>query len=366
MALLEKYINEYGRESLLCNKYKDEWMNSGTHLKLAQNDSYFILLNNLLLYYTRAKDNDSVSLLLTCFFLKLEISKDAQIENTVFGLRKILLDKCIEKWGWNKKKIFSIGGFKTWQYSQITALSSTIEKYMFKKYKVVNKAFESLFNGRSQISPEDWTVLGRKVFIEFSKQPGKVQKILLVSRGDSHFHGLHLKYSNPLNKVGTWELINKNAKMMKDQGEQLIQAKTIEEIGAWLINNSLYNENSIINLVPNPTYVTHDDIRKLYKALYTFFSSKLYQIVSFDQLLVKAQVADMFISINFYAPKQQNVVTEYTIIYLNTWGEMFCKSVYHPNGFSGMESVKSDILKKLDIKKLPENTSFYFSKGIAR
>ncbi|MCD4719881.1 MAG: class I adenylate cyclase [Desulfobacula sp.] len=366
MALLEKYIYEYGKESLLCNKYKDEWMNSGAHLKLAQNDSYYILLKNLLKYYETAKDEQSVTLLLTCFFLKLGISKDSDIDNTVFGLRKILLEKCMEKWGWSKENIFQIGSFKTWTYSDITTLSNTIEKFMVKKYKTVNKAFERLVHGQSRISPEDRTVLGRKVFIEFSKQADKVEKVLLISRSDRHFQGLHLKYIKANNKIGTWDLLNKNAKAFHDSEESLIKANTIEEIGAWLINNSLYNENIVINLVPNPTYVTFDDIRKLFKTLYDFFRPLIKSTISFDQLLLKNRVVCLFISINFYAPKQQRKVTEYTAIYLNSWGEMFCKSFYSDQGFLTMEETKKDIMNKIGIKKLPLNTAFYFSKGVAR
>lgn len=366
MALLEKYIYEYGRESLLCNKYKDEWMNSGTYLNLAHNDSYYILLKNLIIYYAKASDPESVSLLLTCFFLKLSISKDKQITNTVFGIRQALLEKCISKWKWSKAKVFKIGSFKTWPYIEISTLSSTIEKYMVKKYKTVNKAFDSLFHGSSQISPEDRTVLGRKVFIEFSRPEGKIYKVLLISRSDRHFQGLHLQYVNPVNKIGTWSLINKSTRTTHHAEEVLIKAKTIEEVGAWLINNSLYNENTAINLIPNPTYVTFDDIRKLFKAMNDYFEPKLKYVASFEQLLLKARIVRLFISINFYAPRQQNKITEYTVIFLNSWGEMFCKSVYSTQGFINLEQTKTDIMQRLDLEKLPQDTIFYFSKGVIR
>ena len=133
-----------------------------------------------------------------------------------------------------------------------------------------------------------------------------------------------------------------------------------------LINNSLYNESMIINLVPNPTYVTFDDIRKLFKTLYDFFRPLINNSISFDQLLLKNRVVCLFIFINFYAPRQQRNVTEYTAIYLNSWGEMFCKSFYSDQNFLTMEETKKDLMKKIGIKKLPLNTAFYFSKGVTR
>jgi len=366
MALLEKYIYEYGKEPLLCNRYKDEWMNSGTRLQLAQNDSYYILINHLIRYFEAYGDKETVSLLLTCFFLKLGISKDSEIDKTIFGLRKILFEQCMLTWGWNKAKIFEIGGFKTWQYTNIASLSSTIEKFMIQKNKAITISFERNFKGRFMISPEDRTVLGRKIFIEFSKQPGKVGKVLLISRSDSHFQGLQLKYVKNTSEIVTWELINKNARSHQIQEEFLVKAHTIEEIGAWLMNNNLYNEDSVIHLIPNPTYVTFDDVRKLFKAMHEFFSPGLFKEAGFDQLLLKSRVVSLFISINFYAPRQQHNVTEYTAVYMNSWGEMFCNFFYSEKGFASLEETKKDILQRMGIEKFPLNTAYYFSKGVAR
>ncbi|CCK79612.1 class I adenylate cyclase [Desulfobacula toluolica] len=366
IALLEKYIYEYGKESLLCNKYKDEWMNSGIHLQLAQNDAYYILLKNLINYYQTAKDEYSVNLMLTCFFLKLGISKEEQIDNTVFGLRKILLEKCLIKWSWKKNKIFYIGGFKTWPYSDIVKLSNSIKKYMKKKHATVKTLFQGMFHDRSRISPEDRIVLERRVSIEFSKQPGKVDKILLISQNDRHFQGLHLKYIKRNDTIGTWELFNKNKKSVYHNEESLIKAKTIEEIGAWLINNNLYKETAVVNLIPNPTYASFNDIRKLYKTMYDFFSPVYKKVITFDQLSEEKEVIYLFVSINFYSPRQQQKITEYTAVYLNSWGEIFCKSFYSDHGFSTMEETKKDLMNRIGLERLPENTVFYFSKGAVR
>jgi len=215
------------------------------------------------------------------------------------------------------------------------------------------------------ISPEDRIVLERKILIEFSKQPGKVEKVLLVSRSDRHFQGLHLKYSKS-NNTGTWQLFNKTTKAFQHPEEHLVRADTIEEIGAWLINNGLYTVNAVINLIPNPTYVTFDDIRKLYKTMHEFFDPILKQNISFDQLSMKKKVSSLFLSINFYRPKQERKITEYTAVYLNTWGEMFCQSCSSDQGFSSMEEARRDILNRIGIKKMPLNTAYYFSKGVAR
>ncbi len=364
MALIEKYVYEHGKTPLLCNIYKDEWMNSGVNLKLLQNDAYYILLKYLLKYYAESKDKDSISLLLTCFFLKLGIAKTAEVDKTVFGLRKIILENCMEKWGWTRDKLFKIGVYKSWPYKNIVGLSNTLEAYVIKKYKFLNTAFEKLYSGSARISPEDRTVLGRKVYSELSRKPGKISKILLVSNSDSHFDHLHLMYGEKAGQIGSWELIKK-IRRGEERTELLIKSPAIEEIGAWLIINKIYNKSFVINLLPNPTKVTIDEIRKLFKTLYDYFGPMVKKPVGFDQLLKKDDIAGLFVSINFYAPSQQRQITDFTIIYMNTWGEMFFKSYRQGRGLPSIEAVKKMVLDQLKIKTIPQNSICYF-RGLAK
>ncbi|OGR26354.1 MAG: hypothetical protein A2277_20885 [Desulfobacterales bacterium RIFOXYA12_FULL_46_15] len=355
MALLEKYVCEYGEKPLLCNLYKDEWMNSGVNLKLTQNDAYYILVDNLLAYFEGSGDKESVSLLLTCFFLKLGISKPGDMDNTVFGLRKILLENCLAKWGWSREKMFRAGDYKSWPYKDIVGLSNLIEAYMIKKYKFLSKAFETLPDAESLISAEDRTVLGRKVYSELSRQPDKIAKLLLVSKSDIRFSGLHVKYQRTNEGKAVWDLINKNSQVA-DRVETLVSAKTIEEIGAWLMVNQIYNNTSIVNLIPNPTPVTTDDIRKLFKTLYDYFGPLIHKPVGFAHLLKKDTLAGVLISVNFYAPRQQREITHYTLIYMNTWGEMFLKSVSLEKDVTELEDLKKSVQAQFYPAALPENT----------
>ena len=365
MALLEKYIFEYGQELLLCNQYKNEWMNSGSYLKIAQNDSYYFLLKHLVRFYKKTEDQHSVTLLLTCFFLKLGVSKNNQIENTLFGLRKILLVKCMDKWQWNINRIFEIGNSKEWPYENIVRLSHTLEKYILQTYKKVKKKCEQNYEN-ALISREDQTVLEHKVKIEFSDQPMKVRKILLVSRGDRHFYGLHLKYIDNNLPNGEWLLFNKKPKAALDPEEPLTKAGTIEEIGAWLIVNGLYSKDTIINLAPNPCYVSFNEIKNLYENIHDFFIPLIKPAVGFDQLLVYPPKKAAFVSVNFYAPKNQKKIMHYTVLYVNAWNEVFCSPSFTTQGFISLGHVKRDLMFKLRVRKLPLNTAFYFSKGVAK
>ncbi len=363
MALLEKYIHSYGQEPLLCNQYKNVWMNSGTHLKLAQNDSYIILLNNLLAYYRSAGDTKSMNLILTCFFLKLGISKEAVLDNTVFGLRRHLMTDSLMKWGWSLSRLFEIGHFKAWDYQRIYRVSASIERYMLIKYNQVKNTFETTSKGL-MISNDDRRVLERKVDIVFQDKPFKIKKILLVSRSDRLFSRLHIRYLHGYDSQAKWELLHKSARIHQSHDESLVQTRTIEQIGAWLINNGLFNEQSTVTLIPNPMPVTHDDILKLFCAMNDFFAPQMNQTFQFTELKKKSPgVICVFISINFYTPRQESRIKDYCVVYINSWGEMFYHTCIPDREYHSFNAAKREILDHLGIRKFPLKTSFYFSKG---
>jgi len=367
MALLEKYIHAYGQETLLCNQYKNEWMNSGTHLKAGQNDSYIILLNTMIDFYLKSGDERSINLLLTCFFLKLGIGKPAEIENSVFGLRGILLKQSLSEWGWTFQKVFEIGRFKLWPYAAIQRLSTTIERYMVSKYADLKNRFDTQSGSGLMISEQDRVVLERKVDIVFQDKPYKIKKLLLVSRGDRHFSRLHLKHLPGSGKApGRWELVHKIPQQQQKNEESIISADTIEGIGAWLINNHLYTERTFLGLVPNPTSVSHDDIEKLYRSMHGFFIPEMNKTIHFSDLRKPPVIVSLFISLNFYAGKPQTKISDYTTVCLNSWGEMYLRSARPAVPLQDLEAAKKQIRAGLSFDEFPENTAFYFARGIGR
>jgi adenylate cyclase class 1 len=362
MALLEKFINEYGKQPLLCNKIKDIWINSGNQLKLTNCDSYYILIHELIKYYESIEDIQSVNLIQICFFLKVQISKKSDFTNTLFGIREQFVNKLIKDWEMEPKRIFEIGNYKNWDYKAIERLSSTIENYMINKMRSMKISFEDVFQQESFITPEERTVLVRNIVVEFSKEKGKIERVLLVSRNLVYFKRLGLKCREMKNKYA-WELVVDPKGSNIVQKEALKTATTIEEIGAWLINNSFYNEDAIISLIPNPTHVTHNDIVLLMNQMYNFFNPLMQKQKSFRALLLKAEIVAVFVSLNLCVDRNKTKITEYTAVYMNSWNEMFVATRIFNKGFNSIENVIADIFLKLGIKKLPAKKLFILPKA---
>ncbi|MFH1154807.1 MAG: class I adenylate cyclase [Pseudomonadota bacterium] len=362
MALLEKFIDESGKKYLLCNRFKDEWMNPGFQFTLDRMDPYYILLRSLVEHYGERGNQEAVRLAQQCFFLKTQIAQPADLENTVFGFRQMFISQCMNEWGWTRDMVFEVGGFRTWSFSAISKLSATLEKYMIRTYKKVSQAMENGPAMTSFISPEDRTVLGRKMFVQFSRQPGKIGKAMLVFRSDSHFQALRIQYGSRPGQPSFWELFNRGGKGVQDQDELIQQAPELEYIGAWLVHNRLFSGQTMIHLVPNPQPVTIDDIRRLFTALHEFFVRDSSEI-PFDALRQKAEISSLFISLNMCVPRKIMKIQSCVLVYENTWGEMFCRSMASDQGFESMDDLLARIQDELGTRNLPERRAFYFPKS---
>lgn len=356
MALLEKFINGYGKEPLLCNKIKDIWINSESQLKLINSDSYYILINELIKFYKSMDDPKSVNLIQICFFLKVGISGKSDFSDTLFGIRKQFIKRLLNAWAMEEGRVFEIGNYKNWEYKAIERLSGTIENYMINKMRSMKTSFENVFQKEALITPEERTVLVRNIVVEFSRENRKIERVLLVSRSLNYFKRVSLQHVKK--KRPAWKLTVDPEKSRTDWTEPLKTASTIEEIGAWLINNGFYDKDVIITLEPNPSHVTHNDIVRLFNAMHGFFSPIVQRQKSFKALLMKAEIAAVLVSCNLCSDRNDTKITMYTAVYINSWNEMFSVTRITNKGFKSSDDLIKDILNKLGIKKMPRKQLF--------
>lgn len=361
MALLEKFMHAKGSRQLLCNRFKEQWMNPGLFLPLGKIDPYYTLLESLMEFYEQEDNPGAARLVQQCFFLKVAIDRDLDPNETLFGLRSFFVNWCMEKWCWTRSMVVESGNFRQWQYSKIARLSHQIQQYMVKTYIQVNQAMS---NGQSSsITPEDRTIIGRKLFVEFSRQPGKINRTLLVSRSDRLFAKLTLIFAAQTGSTGRWELVNHPTRSNHDEDGAITQGETIEEIAAWLVHNQLFSPSTIINLYPNPTPVSSDDIQRFFQALYLFFDNDNSQNIPSINLLSTARVVAVFICLNLCVPRGKKRVHEFSAIYFNSWGEMFCLNISSEQGFLNEEEILKKIKAELELEQLPPRVVFHYPRG---
>ncbi|WDP90823.1 MAG: class I adenylate cyclase [Desulfobacter sp.] len=364
LALFEIYAKSFGKEPLLCNRYKDEWMNAGIQLRFARNDSYIAILDKLLAHYRTSDDKASMDIILTCFFLKLEVQDKEELEATPFGIRKVLLERMLGKWGWYEKRVLELGRYRSWSYEEVRSLSADIEDFMFARYDQVKQVFKDHSRKGHLISDKDRERLTRKVDVVYKEKFYKIKKLFLIAENDDYFSNLSMKYLSGGEKTGKWEVFQQNEKGGRVLESPLFRADRVEHICAWLLYNRLYNNGTPLGLVPNPTSIGYTDLQNLYKAMKRFFSLDFNpSSVFFDFTESLPTIVSVFVTINLEADRPLSVVEDYCVVYVNSWGEMFCRPSAQGTIFDNLGMAKKDILAALDTQTFPVNTEFYFPRG---
>jgi|GEM_PF-783516 len=361
MGLIEKYI--YEKESdrlLLCNAFKKEWMNPGLAFNLTKSDPYYILLSSLVIYYKKIdKKHPFAKFVQSCFFSKVGITDEKELKKSAFGLREILIKRCMDEWGWKIKDVFEAGDFNNWPYEKIFSESVRIKQYMVQTYKQCRSIWVSSNTSsetESFLTPRDRTVLGRKMVVHFSMdEKAKIETIMLVSTSGLT-SGLSLEYSDESRSDQRWLLMHKwrDTKRGGEKNELLKRAACIEEMGAWLIHNKLYIQDNYIKLLPNTTFVKANEIKVLFKTMYDFFADEIKSAVSNEALCSKSIINAIFISLNFTAPRDSKMITEWSVIYRNSWGEMFCHMFTDQAGLRTSSEVLSRVKQELQLSTIPE------------
>lgn len=362
MGLLERYIHtKRDARMLLCNQFKDHWMTPGLQFSLIKSDPYYILLRSLVEFYEKNISKKPFGALVqSCFFSKIGIRDERELQKSALGLKKILVEKCINEWHWENERVFHAGNVKSWSFRAISKESLAIERFMVRTYSSVRDALGISSEEESLLTARDRTVLGRKMFVQFNKEASKVKTVLLVSR-KGLLTGMSLIYSQDNGRHPEWTLIHKWSDRNKkiEEVEKLRSASTIEDIVAWLVHNRLYSHETYIKLDPNPTHVRANDLRSLLRSMYDFFHDEMEKGVSSDDLYNKSVVTSLFVSLNFTAPRDAKLFTECCAVYRNSWGEMFCHPIALSPGMRTPAEVIYKLKRDLDWQTVPEKYKMF-------
>ncbi len=352
MSLLEKYMQEEEQTGLLCNRLKAQWL-LGEH-DLRNLDPYLLLFKEVLDYYQRAGQKKAESLLKVCFFLKLGIKSIADLDKSVIRVRKKVVLDYIDRWNWNEIKVQDLGHFREWPFDKIFKLGTMINHYIIETYKKLGRSLQETTVEEAMITPEDLTILGRNMFVQFSKQPHRVEKLPLVFHGKSLFQQLHIKYRQPREGPALWSLHHLERDGQRDNSgdETLKTMERIEEIAIWLVHNGLYLPSTSFQLMPNSTPISLQDILDLLQKLNQFFSSKDTGTISPQALLKNSKVNKLLIAVNFGLSRQLKKINEYTVFYMTSWGELYCKVFSDKKGINSVGDALNKAKKQLGLPLL--------------
>jgi adenylate cyclase class 1 len=358
MGLLEGFLDPAGKKDLLCDSLKQTVFNKPKLIGIV--DPYLIMLDRLLSFYERKNRPEVVDLLRKCLYIKVgeKLSqKDVRDSNGTYKAK--MMGYYVNKWQWDDAILNDLNHYKEWDLEKVTELGNAVHGYMISTYKSLSDKLNALPDARSFISDEDRTILGRKLFTFYSKKPAKIDLIKKVYEDAFWQENLTFNVEGTSGKE-IWQAYQGDLRRefthkMEVKDKLLKKDRDIVNLIIWLAHNGVADKASFFSLIPNSTEVSLKDITSIHRTFLEFFPNRSVSSLPNEFLLKDAFVTKIFIVVNLYTRKWQSGLEAIHLIYMNSWGEVFCE--FHP-AQAGFKKLLQYVLdpKSLDLR---DWTNFY-------
>ena len=337
MSLLEKYISHDTDIDLLSEQLKKNIMLE--KLDIRSIDQYISMFTSVNDFYGKRSNFEIIDILRTCFYLKVspDLSKKNSDQISASLKTKIMNEFC-GSWGWDKSMIKKLDSFNSWPFKELSDFDGKLKKFMITNFVNLRNSLKTL-NVSSIISEDDFTVISRKLLAYYLKKKSKVE-YFYFSFDDSFFEEtLNIVYDPTSKKWAVNRFRYESEADLKNQTGLVFESKYLSEVCHRLAYYKIYNEWRSNLKVYAPFPVNFNNIRNFMTVIQDFFSKKISVFSKRDYFINDNFIIKCFVSVNFDFPNNDNV-EDISMIYLNSWGEMFFE---HLSSYSEL-LLKTDVL----------------------
>ncbi len=181
--LLEAYSWEYPNTKLVSVDGKRRFF-SGV-FDIYQSDAYYLMLEKVTSYLECIDDSRRLDLVRRCFYLKTHEHITHKPSLGSVPWRRKVLFVLTREWGWSKNDIAHLDNRCNWKVEEVKlAHNELLEALMLSYHNLIRFARHNDIT--SAISPEDISILARKLHAAFEVLPNKVTLLNLQLLPDLH------------------------------------------------------------------------------------------------------------------------------------------------------------------------------------
>jgi adenylate cyclase class 1 len=383
--LLEAYSWEYPNTQLLSIDSKRRFF--ADEPDLYGMDSYYLMLEKVTRYLERINDHTRLDLVRRCFYLKTheKLSREAGIGSVAW--RREALAEMTKSWDWGQETIAELDNRRSWKIEQVKVVHHALLDALMLSYRNLIQ-FARRNDITSAISPQDISILARKLYAAFEVLPGKVT--LLNPQISPDLHEPDLSFievrQGQSNKAG-WYLYKQPLVAYRILGQPPLEHhEYLSKLVAWSFFNGLIAESTRLHSVVRDAHIDIDKFYQMVSDLRNTFSlrkrrpsmqalaspcgiSQLAMFINFENdptselsgraLKVDIKNADIF---NF-GEESKNLVGSVDLVYRNSWYEV---RTLHFQGDTAMLDALKTVLGKMHQDALPPESLdvFCYSKKL--
>lgn len=343
--LLESYSFEYPEPHLLSLELKKRIYELNCP-KQRNLDAYVLMLDKVTAYLKRIGDFKRLELVRRCFYLKThENLTKLHLENkTEDSWRVKQLKRFILQWGWSYSLVQELDGRNNWKIDIVRKCNNELLEALMLSYHNLIK-FARRHDIDSVISPEDISVLARKLYAAFEIAPGKVSlmnKQLSPDLSEDHLTFIQTA-NNRVNPVG-WYLYKHPLKASSIIGKSFLEYSSyLSKLVVWSYFNGLLVNTTNLAMVVQDSACSLEKLSNFVEDLQTTFSKKLMQ-PSVVALSKPCEVKELAIFLNLendetdslvldfdedewpnifsFGNDKVNLIASVDVVYRNSWHEV--------------------------------------------
>ncbi|MDB1122660.1 class I adenylate cyclase [Vibrio algarum] len=383
--LLEAYSWEYPNTQLLSVDSKRRFF--AYEPDLYSMDSYYLMLDKVTTYLERIQDYTRLDLVRRCFYLKTHEKLSRTPGAGSVEWRRQILRKMTKHWDWDSNVIAELDDRRNWKVEQVKVVHDGLLEALMQSYRNLIQ-FARRNDITSAISPQDISILARKLYAAFEVLPGKVTLLNPQVSPDLHEPDLSfIQVQKGRTNPSGWYLYKQPL-----VAEKLIGSKSLEhneylsKLVAWSFFNGLITESTNLHSVVKDAQLDIDKFYQMVSDLRNTFSlrkrrpsmqalgspceiSQLAMFINFENdpssqhiprsLKVDVKNVDIF----SFGEETISLVGSVDLVYRNSWHEV---RTMHFTGDTAILDALKTILGKMHQDAVPPESVdvFCYSKNL--
>ncbi|MGF1722954.1 class I adenylate cyclase [Vibrio kyushuensis] len=370
--LLEAYSWEYPNTQLLSLDTKRRFF--AHEPDLYGMDAYYLMLEKVTRYLERIGDEARLDLVRRCFYLKTheKLSRDPGAGSVAW--RREALTDMTTKWNWDSSVISELDDRRHWKVEQVKVVHHALLDALMQSYRNLIQ-FARKNDITSAISPQDISILARKLYAAFEVLPGKVTLLNPQISPDLHESDLtFIEVQDNRSNLPGWYLYKQPLIPHRIIGQPSLEHhEYLSKLVAWAFFNGMITESTRLHSVVRKAQLDIDKFYQMVSDLRNTFSlrkrrpsmqalaspceiSQLAMFINFEcdptaEINTKTTRVDMKdVDIFSFGEKQRSLVGSVDLVYRNSWHEV---RTLHFQGETAILDALKTVLGKMHQDAIP-------------
>ncbi|WP_372810496.1 class I adenylate cyclase [Litorivivens sp.] len=328
LLLIEAYASAHPdnhtlSETLKRQLHQPQW-------RAEPHDPYTMIYQRLEAYLEQRDEPLRLNLLRRAFYFKTELKLSRR--SNYLGWRENVLEELVRQWGWSNEQLHNLDMRDSWRVTRVREEHLELVRELTGSYRFLQN-FATRNQADQLISSREMSVLGRKLFSAFERQPDKIDWInsgISEDLAEKNLSFCYLGKADP--DKPSWALIAGKVTLVNwHSSTTLRESDSLPALICWCLCNGLIDGDTRFHLASDHPDHHRGKLENLVKQLAGILPDSAYAThPEYHQRFESARYTQSLTCIVGSASQRSSfdtpLVGHVDIVNVTSWGEVICKS----------------------------------------